>query len=152
MGVELKESGFRGTLADVQRQQEETTREPARAILSQQKVPRLRTQGRRAYRGSQPKRAPLPMQKVFSHLQRHQGHRALPDAQAKGTRTHGGDAFGLWLSSSGDRGGLLPRRADGGALGEGGRDTLPASSRARGRGRSGRVGAGTSRRVAGEGY
>src|SRR5215213_4211100 len=92
------------------------------------------------------------MQKVFSHLQRHQGHRALPDAQAKGTRTHGGDAFGLWLSSSGDRGGLLPRRADGGALGEGGRDTLPASSRARGRGRSGRVGAGTSRRVAGEGY
>src|SRR5215216_2809854 len=103
MGVELKESGFRGTLADVQRQQEETTREPARAILSQQKVPRLRTQGRRAYRGSQPKRASLPMQKVFSHLQRHQEHRALPDAQAQGTGVYGHHPPSSRLSSSDGR-------------------------------------------------
>jgi hypothetical protein len=43
MGIELKESGFCGTFADVQGQLEERPRESARAIPSQQRVPPLRT-------------------------------------------------------------------------------------------------------------
>ena len=38
------------------------------------------------------------MQTLQAHLQRDEGHRALPDAQAKGTGAHGADASGPWLS------------------------------------------------------
>src|SRR5215203_5071200 len=54
---------------------------PARAILSQPALPRLRSFGRGPPRDPSPQRAPLSLQTLWADLHRDQRHRLLPDAQ-----------------------------------------------------------------------
>src|SRR5215208_6818358 len=73
---------------------------PARAILSQPTLPRLRPFGRESRRHPYSEGAPLSLQALRADLFREQGYRPLPSTQAQVAGTRGGDVACLRLSGA----------------------------------------------------
>src|SRR5688572_9203959 len=74
---------------------------PARAILSQPTLPRLRPFRRGSPRDPLPEGAPLSLQALRTDLLREQGYCPLPSTQAQVARTGGSDVACLRLSGAG---------------------------------------------------